>query len=79
MVTGSFDKSVAFWSREGEDWVEQNRISGVWDELVYSVAIDSACMRVAVGCRDKSIYILDREGNPVGMLPEAHSSIVSSV
>ena len=80
MVSGSFDKSIIIWEYNDikYEWDIRQIVDSIWEDMVYSVKLNKDNSILAVGNKDKNIYLLDLEGNPIGLL-EGHSGIVNSL
>jgi len=80
LVSGSLDKSVTLYEYEenSRKYEYRNRIEGIWDDYVYSVKLSNDNRNIIVGVKDKNIYVLDIEGNPLNIL-SGHDGIVNSL
>jgi WD40 repeat protein len=76
IASGSFDKTIRLWDREGNPIAEP--IKG-HDNWVISVAFSPDGNTIASGSWDKTIRLWDREGNPIGEPLKGHEDSVMSV
>ena len=79
LLSGSIDTTCQLFSRSPTDQkFELQAPITLFDDYIYSVLIRSDNQGFIVGCKDKKIYLLDPEANPVGVL-EGHTDAISSL
>jgi len=76
-ITGSIDKTCRIYKKENGVYNLQNEIN-LFTDYIFSLLVKKNLDGFIVACKDKNIYILDLEGNPIQQL-EGHQGAVNSL
>ena len=76
-ITGSIDKTCKIYKKENGVYNLQNEVN-LFNDYIFSLLVKKSLDGFIVGCKDKHIYVLDLEGNPLQQL-EGHEGAVNSL
>ena len=77
LVTGSIDKTCKIYKKENGQYDFLNEVN-LFSDYILSILVRNNHDGFIVGCKDKHIYVLDIQGNPLQQL-EGHQGPVNSL